>query len=347
MLEADPLFDLEIIAFGTHVSNFHGFTLNNIVKDGFKVAHTVESMLTSDSPEAISTAIGLTQIKFAALWAQVEYDIVFCLGDRYEMFAAVTAGIPFQIKFAHLHGGETTLGAIDNTFRHCLTLSSVLHFVSTEAYAQKVIDITGSSHHVHQVGALSIDNLSQLHLLSIDEFRDLFAIDLSVPTILITFHPETVESYKNEEYIQEIISALSKISDYQFLITMPNADTQGTVIRRALEAFILQHPMAFGVESLGTIGYLSAMKYCSFLLGNTSSGFVEASFFPKLVLNLGSRQEGRLITPNIRNVRINEQSILEAVREVSTFDPSNMPLHIYGDGQAASKIIKILKDGSN
>jgi GDP/UDP-N,N'-diacetylbacillosamine 2-epimerase (hydrolysing) len=165
-LKADQFFEVDIIAFGTHLSNFHGQTIQEILNDGFDVKYRIESMLLTDTPDSISTAMGLTTIKFADFWKShaKDFDLVFCLGDRYEMFAAVVASIPFNIPLAHFHGGETTLGAIDNIFRHSISLASTYHFVATEAYAEKVKQIKGSSENVYEVGALSLENIDSLNL---------------------------------------------------------------------------------------------------------------------------------------------------------------------------------------
>ncbi|MFZ6014052.1 MAG: UDP-N-acetylglucosamine 2-epimerase, partial [Bacteroidota bacterium] len=191
-------------------------------------------------------------------------------------------------------------------------------------------------------GSLSMDNLRSLKLLTIPEIHERFQIDLSIPTILITFHPETVLFERNKEYVEELIAALKEIDEYQFLITMPNADTLGNMIRSKLQDFIKTSKNAIGVESLGTLGYLSCMKNCAFMLGNTSSGFIEAAYFPKYVVNIGTRQQGRIVTENIRNCAIQKADILDAIKLFDNFRPSKK-IDIYGDGFAAQKMIKILK----
>lgn len=340
-MQADG-FDVSIIAFGSHVSRQHGYTVQHIEADGFVVKHKVESLILGDSPEAIATAMGVTQIRFASIWSQEDYSLIFALGDRYEMFAAAAAAVPFNIPIAHISGGETTLGAIDNTFRHAITVMSTYHFTATDVYKARVAELTGSATNVYNVGALSIDNLSHLTLLTLAEFREKFAIDLTIPTILITFHPETVSFGKNTEHVAELIGALDQLTDYQLVITMPNADTMGNYVREHLLAFIDRHPNAVGIESFGTIGYLSCMSHCRFMLGNTSSGFVEASFFPKYVINLGSRQEGRMLTPNITNCAVKTDRILEAVRNVENAD-APAPIQVYGTGTTAQQIVAILR----
>jgi GDP/UDP-N,N'-diacetylbacillosamine 2-epimerase (hydrolysing) len=334
-------FDLNIVAFGSHLSEKHGTTIKNIISDGFNIDIQVDTMPESDEPGAISIAMGKTMMQFAAIWTNYNFDLIIAIGDRYEMFAACASSVPFCIPIAHIHGGETTLGAIDDALRNAITQMASFHFTTTEQYKQRVISMRNSDRNVYNVGALSIDNLFTLPLLNLETFREQFNIDMSIPSILITFHPETVEFEKNEGYIQELISALKELKRYQLIITMPNADTMGNMVRKYLNDFIANATNAVGVESFGTVGYLSCMKHCKMLLGNTSSGFVEAAFFPRYVVNLGKRQSGRLITQNIRNCEIEKQAIVAAVNE---FEKIILPDYIdaYGDGTAASKIVKKL-----
>ncbi len=343
-LKSDNEFEVKIIAFGTHFSSLHGNTLNEILDNKFDVNYKIESMLLTDSPNAISSSIGLTTLKFADFWKTHAslFDIVFCLGDRFEMLGAVLAGVPFQIKFAHIHGGETTLGAIDNVFRHSITLASKYHFVSTEKYLQRVTEIVSSSENIYNVGALSLDNLKSVELLSLEEFDKKFGIDLSIKTILITFHPETVAFEKNSEYADEVIKSISKLVDYQVLITMPNADTFGKLIREKFISNFNTSDRVFLIDHLGIKAYFTALKYCCFLLGNTSSGIIEAASFGKYVINLGDRQKGRLAGENVIHTKINCDSILTAVNKITkALSLSNKNIY-YNDG-AVSGILQVLK----
>jgi GDP/UDP-N,N'-diacetylbacillosamine 2-epimerase (hydrolysing) len=343
-LQNDTFFDVSIIAFGTHLSEKHGYTIKQIENDGFDVPYRIPTLGESDSPYSISCSIAGTVKSFAELWETEKFDLVFCLGDRYEMFAACVAGIPFNVRFAHIHGGEKTLGAIDEVFRHSLTLMANLHFTAAEPYAKRVAELKETNENVYNVGSLSIDNLSNLSFLSISEFKERFGIDISKPSILITFHPETVSFQKNEQNVDELIEALDLVTGYQFIITMPNADTMGNLIREKLQNFIAKSTSAIGVESFGTLGYLSCMKHCSFMLGNTSSGFIEASYFPKYVINIGIRQKGRIITPNIRSIEISKNAILASIEQYqNTYLYTNE--NVYGDGTTALKIVEILKKG--
>ncbi|WP_157604622.1 UDP-N-acetylglucosamine 2-epimerase [Solitalea canadensis] len=336
-------FDLRIITFGTHLSRFHGYTIDQIVKDGFFIDHQVETVLASDTEQAIADSMALTMQKFSGIWSveKNNYDLVFCLGDRYEMFAAVAAAVPFNIKFAHIHGGETTLGAIDNKFRHCLSLFSMYHFTSTKEYSERVSNILGSNKNIYNVGALSLDNINDMDLYSKEDFLKVFGIDITKESVLVTFHPETVSVDENKKYVEEVIAALDKL-DYQIIITMPNTDTMGNMMRKEYEHFISKRPNVIGIESFGTKGYFTCMKYSKFLLGNTSSGIIEAASFNKYVVNVGDRQKGRAFSPNLIQVHPDRTQILEACEKVKLMGDYNGE-NIYHKEDVADGIINILK----
>lgn len=341
-LQSDSFFELEVVAFGTHLSKNHGYTIDEIKSYNFKTIHQIETPVINHDALAITKNIGETITIFADFWSKNKYDYIIALGDRYEMFAAVTATTPFVCKVAHLHAGETTLGAIDNVYRHAISLMSQILLVSTDVYKEKAIQINPEAN-VYNVGALSIDNLKKINYLSIEAFKSKFNIDLSLPTILCTFHPETVNLEKNINYIHELLASFTDlIKKYQIVITLPNADTIGDQIKEIILKYGLEHPDLKIVESFGMIGYLSCMKYSKFMLGNTSSGFVEAAFFPKWVINVGNRQDGRILTQNILTIPVEKTAILKAVNEVENYIDITFP-SIYGDGETASKIIEILK----
>lgn len=344
-LKEDPDFNLKLIVFGTHLSPFHGYTINQILEDGFNVDYKIESMLIGDSPNAISTAMALTSLKFADFWRDnnQEFDLVFCLGDRYEMFAAVIAGIPFNIIFVHLHGGEKTLGAIDNIFRHAITLSSKYHFVSCKEHGERVAELTESTDNIYDIGALSLDNLNSLPLLSKVDFLNSFGIDLNLPTILVTTHPETVSPGINQLDIDELADTLLELKKYQVIITLPNADTNSTLIRkRFLQLSEQSENRIHCFENLGSQGYFTVLKHCSFLIGNTSSGIIEAASFGKYVINLGKRQEGRKQSLNCFNKPFNRELILQTVAQIEdSLDYTGE--NIYYKENATKSICSILK----
>lgn len=345
-LQRDSFFDIEIIAFGTHLSHFHGYTIQNIIDENFTVSHKIESLVLGDSQEAVATAMGLTSIKFASFWrsSYKDFDFVFCLGDRYEMFSAVTAGIPYNINFAHLHGGEETAGAIDDIFRHCISLSSTLHFCATSAYQRRLQQLLNRNTNVHNVGALSLDNLFSMELYSKDEFHKQWKIDLSKPTILVTLHPETKSSEENVAYAKIVTSVIAKESPrYQIVITMPNADSFGNSIRDVFKSELQLNSSVTMIENFGTKSYFSCIKYCAFLMGNTSSGIIEAASLGKYVINLGRRQEGRARSKNVFDVPFEERDILNCIRNIEKL-PAYSKENIYWQGGASDKIIDVLKN---
>lgn len=346
-LKCDKAFNLEILAFGTHLSTFHGHTIQQIHEAGFEVDYQISSFLTKDDPEDIATSYALTALKFSDFWKEKngKFDWVIVLGDRFEMAAAVAAGIPFNIPFAHIHGGESTLGAIDNIYRHSISLASTLHFVSLDIYQKKVaqlIDLEDNNCTV--IGALSLDNLNEIQLLSVQSFLDKWGIDLDIPSILITVHPETVSYQDNERFAIEVFMALKVISkDKQLIITMPNADTAGTVFRRIFAQLQQENPdRIYLIENFGTQSYFTCMKYARLLIGNTSSGIIEAASFKKYVLNLGNRQKGRAAGENVIHLPFLAESILGGTD--SYFNRIYEGGNLYDRGGAAEILINKLKE---
>ena len=345
-IDGDPFFKLNIIAFGTHLSKKHGFTLQNILSDKFQVGHKVETVVSGDTAKDISKSMALTVSKFSEVWEQEKNktDLIFCLGDRYEMFAAVSASIPFNIPVAHIHGGEITLGAIDNIFRHSLTLMSHYHFTSVEIHSKKVLNLLNQTSNIYNVGSLSLDNLDEIKMLTIAEFKSNFKIDLSRKTILVTFHPETVSYQSNVNYVKELVKVFKSLTEFQVLITMPNSDTMGSVIRKEFEKLNDAYNHIITVENLGLQGYFSAMKHCKFLLGNTSSGIIEAASFNKYVINIGDRQKGRTAADNVINVHIQKDAILNEIEKVNKLGKYQGKNMYKGKKLASNQIIEVLKN---
>jgi GDP/UDP-N,N'-diacetylbacillosamine 2-epimerase (hydrolysing) len=345
-MKRDSFFEMEIIAFGTHLSKSHGYTLKDVEKDDYPVIHSVSSLISNDDEQSIASSYGLTVLKFADFWTNHIYDLVFCLGDRFEMSAAVQAGIPFGVKFAHIHGGETTLGAIDNIYRHQITLAAQLHFTATDVFSEKVIDLIGSSESVYSVGSLSLSDIKSF--VPID--RAVFFEKFNIPTeefALVTFHPETMSLQDNVQYAQVMINALTTISKKTFvIITMPNADTQGSVYREAIEKLKKEFPDRFLlIENFGKVNYFSAMHYTKILIGNTSSGILEAASFGKYVVNVGDRQKGRVQSENVLNCEFEETAMIAAVVKAMSFEKYNGKNVYYKQG-VADTIIKIVKEFS-
>lgn len=342
-LNADDFFNLEIIAFGTHLSKSHGYTLTEIEKDGYDCIHTISSLISNDDEQAIATSFAVTSLKFADFWAQNKFDLVFCLGDRFEMSAAVQAGIPFGLKFAHIHGGETTLGAIDNIYRHQVTHASVLHFTAIEQFAEKVIQLIGISDNVLNVGSLSLDGIENFKPIEKHLFYEQFKIP-NQEFALITFHPETIDSGSNKVSAIEMRNAITSLSKKLFLvITMPNADTMGSIYRKEIELLKREFPeRVLCIENFGKENYFSAMYYARVLIGNTSSGILEAASFGKYVVNVGDRQKGRAQSKNCIDTPFISKKIIEATNKILGLDVYRGE-NIYSKLSTAALIINKVK----
>jgi GDP/UDP-N,N'-diacetylbacillosamine 2-epimerase (hydrolysing) len=342
-------FSIELIVFGSHLSPYHGHTVDEIVREGFEVKYRISSLLLNDDAESIASSFAITSMRFAGFWAEHQdtFDLVFCLGDRFEMAAAVVSGIPLNIKFAHLHGGETTLGAIDNTYRHLITLSSYMHFVAAEPFKRRVEELTANMANCVVSGSISLDHLDSLKLLSDDEFFERWKIDIKKRYILVTIHPETVSFEKNEIFIREGISALQTLlKDHQLVITMPNADTNGSVFRSAFAKLKQDFPeKVFLVENFGSQSYFTCMSHAAVLVGNTSSGIIEAASFKKYVINIGDRQKGRLTSGNVIHVPFSEKAIVDASLQYSGRPYTGE--NLYKKDKATSIIIDTVKQHFN
>lgn len=345
-LSEDPFFDLSLLVFGTHLSERFGYTVKEIEEDGYEIAMRAVTAPGDDSAASVVSSMSVTIQEFNKLWAKEKFDIIIALGDRYEMFAAVASTAPYNIDVAHIHGGETTLGAIDNAFRHSITHFSSLHFTSCNIYRDRVIELTGDKANVFNAGALSMDNMRNTVLFTPEEFKERFSIDISAPFILMTFHPETKAGARNSEYIREVISAIKSIDSYRFVVTMPNADPMGLMVRKALLDLEKEAGNVKCIENLGSRGYYTCLSRCRMMLGNSSSGFTEAVYFDKPVVNIGDRQKGRVVTGNIFNCRAGKKEILEAVGKAENYVPGTA-VNIFGDGCSADFIALKLREYYN
>lgn len=342
-LQASPDYNLLVFAGGMHTAKRFGNSYKLIEEQGFELAGLFEAVPDGDSQEDIAVGMGMICKSVGKLWNRFpQIDLALVLGDRYEMFAATSALIPFRTKIAHFHGGETTTGAIDDKFRHAITMLSDIHFCSTKAYAARVEEMAGSNDHIYNVGAMGLDNILDFDAMSTEEFSKKFNFNISEPFILSTFHPETV-SLGNKEKIGSLIEAF-KMMQEPVLCTLPNADTEGTIIREALLNYEKDFPDRIKcVENLGQKGYLTAMQHCKMLVGNTSSGIIEAASFNKPVVNIGNRQEGRICGDNVVHTPAISDQIIKAYCKAEGLAGSefNNP---YGDGHASEKVMHYLSE---
>lgn len=343
-IQRDSFFDLKLIVFGTHLSELHGYTRTEIEAQGFRVDYAVNTLLPGDSPGAIALSMANAMTQFAQFWEvhQHTFDLVFCLGDRYEMFAAVSASAPFRIKLAHIHGGEKTMGAIDNFFRHSISHQAWCHFTATEAYAQRLHTLLDEPQRIYAVGSLSIDSVQQMPLLSRAALQEKYSVSFGCPLVLVTFHPETAHFNKNLSHAHHICDVLTQRTDLEFLLTMPNADTSSNSVRKILSDRLkgLSHVKIF--ENLGSLAYFSLMQEGDLLLGNSSSGIIEAASFGKFVINLGERQRGRMQSDNVINVAIDPAAIQTAM-DTALKRGRYTGTNIYYRGGSVANIISTIK----
>ena len=320
-LKADARFKMEIIAFGMHLLKEQGNTIEDIRKDDYPEIHLVGAMPKNDKIFDIAYGYGALLSDFAHFWKQYNFDLIFALGDRWEMAAAVQSSIPYELKIAHVHGGETTLGATDNIYRHQISLAAHYHFTAAEPFSARVKSLVDKNDGVYTVGSISLEDLKILELPDWSEVKVHFNIPFD-EFILVTFHPESVGSSMNEYYAKLTYGVLEELSKrHNILITAANSDVMGSLFNQQFELLQEQHPKKIKlVSALGKLNYFKAMQQCSFMLGNTSSGIVEAASFKKWVLNVGDRQKGRLRNENVIDVPFETEKILHAVSQVGNRD---------------------------
>lgn len=335
--------DLTIIAFGMHLKKKYGQTIHDIKRDNLGNIDIIKGMSNKDSPLDIANSYGQLIKEFSAYWENNKFDYVIALGDRFEMSAAVQSGIPFEIKFIHLHGGETTLGSVDNIYRHQITLASKLHFVATDHYSKKVSSITGSKKNIYNHGALSLDGINEMKLPDWSYVCQKFYIPHK-NFVLATFHPETIGLAKNKVYANVVFESLKKIGkDTNIVITLPNADAAGDLYRSSMIKLSELYPKKISiVENFGRENYFSAMKHASMMIGNTSSGILESASFKKYVINVGDRQKGRLKNKNVFDVPFSEDNIIQkynSIKKLAEYSGKN----IFFKKNTAEKIIETIK----
>lgn len=306
---------LHLIVAGMHLSAEHGFTLRQIEEEGYKVGDKVECLHSSDTPEGISASMGLAVAGFARSLAVRRPDILVLLGDRFEMFGAACASAPMKIPLAHLHGGELTQGAVDDQFRHAMTKLSHLHFVSTEEYAKRVIQMGEEPWRVTVCGALSLDNLENIKLMGQADLEFELELSLNPAPLLVTYHPETLSRLEPKEQVGQLFSALEEIGR-PVIFTLPNADAGGRELIQLINQFAKKHNWASIRDNLGSRRYFSLMSSAAAMVGNSSSGIIEAPSFGLPVVNLGDRQNGRARAANVIDVANEKRALLQAIQKV-------------------------------
>lgn len=346
-IQHDAALKLQLIVTGMHLSPEFGLTWRQIEQDGFIIDRKVEMLLSSDTPVGISKSIGLGIIGFADALECLQPEILVVLGDRFEIFAAVQAAMMHRIPIAHIHGGEITEGAIDDAIRHAVTKMSHLHFTATECYRQRVIQLGEQPQRVFNVGTPGLDNIAGLKLLDKLQLEEAINFKLGERNLLITFHPATLEKATSATQFENLLKALDYFNDIHLIFTQPNADADGRVIIGMIEHYRQRFPERIAsFVSLGSLRYLSALKYMDAVVGNSSSGLIEAPAFKIGTINIGDRQKGRLCADSVIHCEPEVDAILQAFNRLFSEDFQNSLKTVenpYGQTGASVKIKELLK----
>ena len=320
-VQNDSDLQLQIIATNMHLSPEFGLTYQEIEKDGFRIDKKVEMLLSSDTAIGTSKSVGLALIGFADAFEDLRPDLIVILGDRYEMIAVASAALFHKIPIAHLHGGEITEGAYDDCIRHAITKMSHLHFTSTETYRWRVIQLGEQPDRVFNVGAIGIENIKKIPLMSKEALEDSLDFNMGDKCLIVTYHPVTLENHSAEQQSTALLSALETLSGYKIIFTYPNSDTNGRIIIDKINAYVSAHSdKAKAWPSLGVKRYLSALQYATAVVGNSSSGIVEVPSFGIPTLNIGDRQKGRIAAESILHCEATETAIKQGLHTLLSED---------------------------
>jgi len=342
-----PDLQLQIIATGMHLSPEFGLTVKAIKEDGFSIDRKIEMLLSSDTSVGITKSMGLGMIGFADALADLQPDLMLLLGDRFEIFAAASAAMIARIPIAHIHGGETTEGAFDEAIRHSITKMSHLHFTSTEAYRKRVIQLGEQPNRVFNVGAVGIDNIKRLNLLSREAFEGSINFKLAKRNLLVTYHPVTLEENAAETQCKALLDALDAQNETHIIFTKANADTDGRIINAMIDQYVMKHPSSsVAFTSLGQLRYLSAMQYMDGVVGNSSSGLLEVPSFQVGTINIGDRQRGRIKAESVIDCGQSLDNIQHALDKLFSEEFQKRVSQVkspYGDGGSAEKIVSVIQ----
>ena len=351
LIQKSDVLELQILATGMHLSPEFGLTYKNIKEDGFVIDAKVEMLLSADTDVAVVKSTGLGMIGFADALSSLQPDLVVVLGDRFEIFAAASAAYLMKLPIAHLHGGELTEGATDDGLRHSITKMSYLHFTSTEVYRKRVIQLGEDPARVYNFGAIGIDAIKNLDLLTKEALQESLGITLSNKILLVTFHPVTLENYTATTQMDELLNALSNFSKCSIIFTMPNADADGRIIMQKIDHFVNKNAgFAFAFKSLGQQRYLSLLRIASVVIGNSSSGIIEAPSLGVPTLNIGDRQKGRISSATVSHVPAEKEAITAAITKA--LEPEykawcKLQINPYGQGRTSVKILDTIEKLDN
>lgn len=345
-INKSDIFKLQLVVTGSHLSSSHGTTISEIISDGYKITKKVNLMLSSDRRLDTIKSMSIALSGFADALKELSPDLVLLLGDRFEIFMAASAAMIFGKPIAHIHGGEVTNGAFDDSIRHSITKMSHIHFVSTEKYKSRVVQLGESPSKVFNVGSLGVESIHKLDLLEKSDVEDAIDFELGNTSFLVTYHPVTIDSENEEKNIIKLFKAIKKFQSGRFIFTLPNADPGHKEIAELIKDFADSSSSYKYFESLGQHLYLSCMKNVTGVIGNSSSGIIEAPSFKIGTINIGKRQSGRIFAPSIINCAMDSDQIFEAIKKITSSNFTRSIKNIenpYEQGDTSVKILDTLK----
>lgn len=337
-LVAEKSIELQLIVTGSHLSEKYGYTQDEIENDNLPIFRRIPILEDGNASLDISITMSNALREFAKYFSEESPDLVILLGDRTEILGIACAAMNEHIPIAHLHGGELTEGAVDDCVRHALTKMSYLHFAATEKYRDRIIQMGEEPSRVFNVGALGVENILKIPLLEYPSMCEDIGIPMGRKYVVVTFHPVTMEQGSESEQVNELLRAMEQTSEYFYLITKANADAGGETVNDILEKFCEKRENAKLVSSLGVVRYLSAVKYAEFVLGNSSSGIIEAPALGTPTVNIGNRQKGRMMADTIVNCDPTYEKIIEAMKTAK--EMQRMSSYLYGDGNTSELIVE-------
>ena len=346
ILNKDKSFKLNLVITGSHLFSKNKLLLDIIKKDGLKIHKKINVSTKNFTPNSISKSIGLGVINFSKYFTKYRPDLILVLGDRFEIFASVISALPFNIPVAHIEGGEITEGAFDDAIRHSITKLSHFHFVSNKIHKKRVKQLGEESWRIFISGSPCIDTIKFNKQKSLEFLKLKYNFKINKHLIIVTFHPVTLEYKQTKDYINELLKALREFNS-TIIFTSPNQDTNSNIILKKILKFVKNNDNAYFVNNFGSEDYLSILKYASLIVGNSSSGIIEAPSFKLPVVNIGSREAGRLRAKNVLDVNYKAKSIIKAIQRGLTKEFRNSLRTIknpYGNGEASRKIACIVKN---
>lgn len=320
---------LTLIVTGMHLSPEFGLTYREIEADGFKIDKRIEMLLSSDTPGGVLKSMGLELITFADYLAEKNIDMIVLLGDRYESFVVAAAALFFGIPIAHIHGGESTEGAVDEALRHSITKMSAIHFAATEVYRRRIIQLGEQTDSVYNVGALGIENIKEMPLLNKKSIESFIGLTFETPVFMVTYHPVTMENFTAQKQMEDLLGALDHYQDCKIIFTKANSDVGGRIINQLIDNYATSHADRCAVfASMGQLRYFSALNYCSMVIGNSSSGIIEAPSFHIPTVNIGDRQKGRVCAKSVIHCGTDTKDIIEAIENAFGLIKSECLKHV-------------------